>query len=216
MMQLSSHLWQSNRDLIRASLEHPFVRGIATGTLERDRFAFYVGQDAFFLKSFARAYSIAAAKAPDWESFEQFHQFAGGVLEELRLHDSYAEKWGVNLHDVTPAAATRRYTDFLLATAWSSDVGLTAIAMCPCMRLYAYLGQQLAAESPPPSDYSHWIETYSDRAFEELAQRLEATLDRHATPSPAAESAYRYALECERDFFTEAWNSSAIRSRSRP
>ncbi len=43
---------------MQACLEHPFVRGIATGELKRDCFAFYVGQDAFFLESFARAYSI--------------------------------------------------------------------------------------------------------------------------------------------------------------
>ncbi|MGV2391364.1 MAG UNVERIFIED_CONTAM: hypothetical protein LVR29_34420 [Microcystis novacekii LVE1205-3] len=47
---------------------------------------------------------------------------------------------------VQPANATRRYTDFLLATAWMGDIGAIAVAMSPCMRLYAYLGQQLALE----------------------------------------------------------------------
>ncbi|MFN6212717.1 MAG: TenA family protein, partial [Microcystis sp.] len=54
---LSQQLWHSHQDLVQACLEHPFVRGIATGELKRDCFAFYVGQDAFFLESFARAYS---------------------------------------------------------------------------------------------------------------------------------------------------------------
>ncbi|PSP13160.1 MAG: TenA family transcriptional regulator, partial [Cyanobacteria bacterium SW_9_47_5] len=54
-MSISSDLWQSNQDLVQASLQHPFVQGIATGTLERRCFAFYVAQDAFFLEAFARA-----------------------------------------------------------------------------------------------------------------------------------------------------------------
>jgi hypothetical protein len=49
------------------------VRGIATGTLPVSRFAYYVGQDRFFLQAFARTYCVAAAKAPDWEGFEVFH-----------------------------------------------------------------------------------------------------------------------------------------------
>ncbi|MBE9019938.1 TenA family protein, partial [Chroococcidiopsidales cyanobacterium LEGE 13417] len=50
-MSLSSELWQTNQDLAQACLNHPFVRGIADGTLEREKFAYYVGQDAFFLEA---------------------------------------------------------------------------------------------------------------------------------------------------------------------
>lgn len=205
-MTISSDLWQGNQDLVQASLEHPFVQGIAKGTLERDRFAFYVGQDAFFLEAFARAYSIAAAKAPDWESFNRFHQLADGVLTELRLHASYAAKWGVNLREIQPAPATRRYTDFLLATAWGNDAAFTAVAMSPCMRLYAYLGQSLAKQGMGEHQYSDWIRTYSDPQFEQLAQTLEAFVDRYAIASPQTRSTYRYALFCERDFFSAAWD----------
>jgi len=123
-MSVSNELWQANLDLARVCLEHPFVQGIADGTLERQKFAYYVGQDAFFLEAFGRAYSIAAAKAPDWEGFSVFHSLADGVLSELRLHEGYALAWGVNLHSVEPEPATRRYTDFLLATAWGRHVTL--------------------------------------------------------------------------------------------
>jgi thiaminase (transcriptional activator TenA) len=64
-MTLSTLLWTANKDLAAACLEHPFVQGIGDGTLKQEKFAYYVGQDAFFLEAFARAYSIAAAKAPD-------------------------------------------------------------------------------------------------------------------------------------------------------
>lgn len=137
-MTLSSELWEANQDLARECLQHRFVQGIANGSLPRHQFAYYVGQDAFFLEAFARAYSIAAAKTPDWEGFEVFHSLASGVLQELRLHHAYAQQWGIDFQAVKPAPATRRYTDFLLATAWSHDLGLTAVAMAPCMRLYAF------------------------------------------------------------------------------
>jgi thiaminase/transcriptional activator TenA len=205
-MSLALELWNANQDLIRASLENPFVQGIGDGTLPRPKFAHYVGQDAFFLEAFARAYSVVAAKAPDWQSFQTFHALAGGVLEELKLHASYAQTWGVDLKRVQPSPATRQYTDFLLATAWSQPVGVTAVAMSPCMRLYAYLGQQLAKNGLPDHAYQDWIATYSSDAFEPLAQQLEALVNQYAEDSDLIRSTYRYAMVCERDFFQSAWD----------
>jgi len=206
-MSLSKRLWEANQDLARASLEHPFVQGLADGTLSRERFAYYLGQDAFYLRAFARAYSIAAAKAPDWEGFRAFHELAGGTLEELCLHQGYAERWGVDLYAVEPAPTTRRYTDFLLATAWGHDAGMTATAMTPCGRLYAYVGQELARGGIPDHAYADWIRTYSASEVEALVQHQEALVDRYVTDISLAHATYRYAMLCERDFFVAAWNS---------
>lgn len=204
-MTLSSKLWQQYLDLADESLAHPFVQGIADGTLPKEIFAYYVGQDAFFLEAFARAYSIAAAKAPTWQSFNVFHTLAAGVLSELKLHQSYAQTWDVDLVEVSPGRATRQYTDFLLATAWSQSIGITAVAMSPCMRLYAYLGQQLALNGVPDHAYKDWIITYSSDEFEPLAAQLEAIVDDYAEESELIHSTYRYAMVCERDFFQAAW-----------
>lgn len=204
-MTISSDLWQENQDLAQACLKHPFVQGIADGTLHQQQFAYYVGQDAFFLEAFARAYSIAAAKAPDSQGFNSFHALAGGVLDELSLHQGYADEWGVDLQAIEPGAATRRYTDFLLAAAWSSEVGLISVAMAPCMRLYAFLGQQMAQSGIKDHQYTNWIRTYNSEEFEQLAQKLESLADRYAATTASLKSTYRYAMWCERDFFQAAW-----------
>ena len=206
-MSLSKTLWQANQDLATECLQHPFVRGIGDGSLQKGIFVYYVEQDAFFLESFARAYSIAAAKAPDWKGFQVFHNLAEGVLTELELHREYAMSWGVDIDTVKPKAATRQYTDFLLSTAWSQPVGVTAVAMSPCMRLYAYLGQQLATDGIPEHIYENWIATYSSDEFEPLAQELEALVDGLAADTPLIRSTYRYAMTCERDFFQAAIDS---------
>jgi thiaminase/transcriptional activator TenA len=204
-MSLAQELWQANQDLASACLDHPFVQNIASGELPHERFAYYVGQDAFFLEAFARAYSIAAARAPDWEGFRTLHTLVGGVLDELQLHAKYAAAWKVNMRTVEPGPATRRYTDFLLATAWGHDTGLTSVAMLPCMRLYAFLGQELARDGLPDHDYADWIRTYSDPAIMDLAGQLAQLADRYASDTPLVRSTYRYAMLCERDFFQAAW-----------
>ncbi|MBD3882306.1 TenA family protein [Phormidium tenue FACHB-886] len=202
---ISQALWQANQDLAIACLENPFVQGIGDGSLPRSKFAYYVGQDAFFLEAFARAYSVAAAKVADWQGFNTFHELAGGVLQELKLHQGYAAQWGVALEQIEPGAATRRYTDFLLATAWSQEVGITSVAMLPCMRLYAFLGKKLAANGIPNHAYADWIRTYSSDEFEPLAVQLETLADRYAPSTEMTRSTYRYAMQCELDFFRAAW-----------
>ncbi len=206
-MSLSKKLWNENQDLAAASLENSFVQGIFTGSLAKEKFSYYVSQDSFFLKAFARAYIIAGAKAPDWQDFIKLHKLAEGVLEELKLHGKYAREWGVNVESVEPAAPTRRYTDFVMATAWGHGTGLTVTALTPCMRLYAWIGQELAARKPAQHAYSEWIDIYSSREIEALARDLEALVDKYANPAdPLVAATYRYAMECERDFFQAAFD----------
>lgn len=208
-MSLSQTLWQTNQDLAEASLHNAFVQGLGDGSLPKEKFVYYVGQDAFFLEAFARAYSIAAAKAPDWESFQVFHGLTNGALQELNLHKGYAQQWNVDIVAVTPGSATRQYTDFLLATAWSQPVGITAVAMSPCLKLYAYLGQKLsqnqATKDVSTNAYADWIIAYSSSEFDSLVQQLDNLVDKHSPDTALVQSTYRYAMTCERDFFQSAW-----------
>lgn len=204
-MPLADTFWRANADLAQACLDQAFVQGIGNGSLPRPRFAWYIGQDAFYLQAFARAYTIAAAKAPDWPGFQELHELAEGVLQELQLHQGVAAAWGLDLAETTPGVATRRYTDFLLATAWSSETGVTIAAMTPCMRLYAWLGTELARQQREPHAYSDWIRTYSSTDFADLATRLEQLLNRYTPDNATTADAYRYAMQCEHDFFQAAW-----------
>ena len=201
-MSLSRDLWAANAEPAAAALAHPFVRGIADGTLPRERFAGYLAQDAFFLESFARAYALGVAHSRDRPTLDAFADLLAGVREELRLHSSYAARWDIDLTAVQPAPATLAYTDFLLATAALGGPGLTCAAMTPCMRLYAHLGQSLAGRARGP--YTEWVATYADPGFEQLAATLEALLDRTAEDGPATRRAYRRAMQLELAFFDAA------------
>ncbi|PWW22095.1 thiaminase/transcriptional activator TenA [Geodermatophilus normandii] len=204
-MTLSAGLWTESADLAAAALDHPFVTGIADGTLPRGRFAGYVAQDAFFLEAFARAYALGVAHSRDRATLEALADLLAGVREELRLHDGYAARWGIDLAAVSPAPATLAYTEFLLATAALGDVGEVCAATTPCMRLYAHLGRALVPRATGP--YREWVDTYADPGFADLAATLEALLDRVAADTPAVRRAYRRAMELELGFFDSAWGT---------
>lgn len=199
---LSRALWDANADLAHAALAHPFVRGIASGSVTRERFTSYVAQDAYFLEAFARAYAFALTRSPDREGLEAFARLLAGAIDELRLHDSYAARWGIDLAAVPSLPATTAYTDFLLATASLREVGEACAAMTPCMRLYAWLGQQLARlPQVDGNPYAEWIAMYASGDFEALASELERLLDRYATATDAVRDGYRRAMALEVAFF---------------
>ena len=196
-------LWRGNRPLAEECLAHPFVRGVGDGSLDPEVFKHYVAQDAFFLRAFFSAYALAAVRAVERsEVVQRLHRLMRGVLDELKLHEGYAESLGIDLENVRPHPAARAYTDFLLRTAWTAEVGEIIAAMTPCMRLYAYLGQELAAGDHSQNPYREWIETYSSEEFEVLAAELESLLDELADGTRGVAFAYRYAMRCELDFFS--------------
>src|SRR5229473_5787440 len=116
-MSLAKSLWEANTDLAERILAHGFVRGLGDGSLPIDSFKGYVAQDAYFLEAFARAYAFCLAYGTSRDDLHGFAELIAGVLDELKLHQSYAARWQVELTGVTPAPATRAYVDFLLETA---------------------------------------------------------------------------------------------------
>jgi thiaminase (transcriptional activator TenA) len=196
-------LWSQNRDLADAALKHRFVQGIASGNLPRATFAYYVGQDAAFLDAFGRAYALALTKCPDREGLTAFTELRDAAADELDLHRGYAERGDVDLNP-TADPATLAYTDFLSGVAATEPVGHIAAAMTPCMRLYAYLGQQLAAETKPDNPFREWVATYSSAQCEALARRIEGLLDRYGGDSDRLTALYRRAMELELAFFDSA------------
>lgn len=202
-MSLARVLWAENEDLAERTLTHPFVRGLADGSLPREFFAGYVAQDAFFLEAFARAYALGVAHSADRATLEAWADLLAGVRHELRLHDDYAARWGIDLAAVDPAPVTLAYTDFLLATAALGGAGVTCAAMAPCMRLYAHLGQSLSGGAGPT--YAEWVATYADPGFEALAATLEGLLDLSAEDTTAVHRTYRRAMTLELEFFDGSW-----------
>mmetsp|Transcript_30506 Transcript_30506/g.72639 ORF Transcript_30506/g.72639 Transcript_30506/m.72639 type:complete len:947 (+) Transcript_30506:59-2899(+) len=207
---VSQQLWQDAQRQVSRSLFHPFVLGIANGNLPIEAFKHYISQDAYFLEAFAKGYALAAEQSDGHPPHvrDALIELEKGAYEELELHRSYAEKWGVDLSDCEPSPATLAYTSFVLGIAESRQgVPMVLAAMAPCMRLYSYLGSQLREAVPeatsPNNPYSEWVHTYGSPDFEALAKQLEDILDELAAGEPYEPlcAAYRRAMDLEAQFF---------------
>jgi thiaminase (transcriptional activator TenA) len=202
-VSLAGQLWAASAGAAEAALAHPFVRGLADGTLPAAAFEGYVLQDAFFLDAYTRAYAMGVARSPDRAGLEAFADLLAGARAERAQHERRAAARGLDLAAVRPHPATLAYTDFLLGAAGLGELGVLCAAMAPCSRLYAFLGSSLAAAGVADA-YREWADTYADPAFEDLAATLERLLDRYAADTPAVRGAYRRAMDLELGFFDAA------------
>ena len=112
-MLYAQKLWINNLDLASKSLNTKFVQGIKDGSLPKKKFQAYVAQDYFFLKSFSKAYEMAIEKCEEHKTQRILKELLNGVSEEISLHKSYSQKWGIDLTNNEIIMATKNYTDFL-------------------------------------------------------------------------------------------------------
>lgn len=214
-MRFSEELRQAAAEVWEAQHEHPFVAGIADGTLDPDRFRFYIRQDYLFLIDYGRLLALACARASRLELMERFADLAQSTLRtEMELHRAYAAEWGISLAQLEaerPQAATRAYTDFLLRTAALGDFAELVAALLPCMWGYSELGQRLARQSPPPElRYARWIEMYSGEEFARLAGWCREVCDDAAAGvaedgRQRMREAFLASSRHELDFWEQAW-----------
>ena len=62
--RFSERLRRKVAPIWNVQLDHPFVRGIGEGTLDLDRFKFWVRQDYVFLVEYARMLALASRFQP--------------------------------------------------------------------------------------------------------------------------------------------------------
>ena len=178
----SQTLWSQIEEIYAAILEHPFIAGLTDGTLDRDAFRFYVVQDAHYLREYARALSLAAARAPSEPDIAMFAQHAAGAIEvERSLHESFFSDFGLGNEEVaaTPMAPTNlAYTSYLLAIAYGGSFPETLGALLPCYWIYWEVGRELLERGSPEPLYGRWIETYGGEEFAAIVRAVLSLTDR--------------------------------------
>ena len=183
MTRLSDELRAAAADVWEAQHRHPFVTGIGDGSLELDRFRFWLRQDYLFLIEYVRLFAFGAARAPDHDTMRRFVELARSTLEdEMELHRSYAGQFGISIEELereAMAPTTRGYTDFLVRTAATGEFAELLAALLPCMWGYSEVGQRLAeGDRPADERYAKWIEMYASEDFAELAAWCRKLTDR--------------------------------------
>jgi thiaminase (transcriptional activator TenA) len=180
-VRFTDELWQGSAGIYGAILAHPFLSGLTDGSLPRDAFAFYVVQDALYLRSYAQALAAVGSRAPDAAAVEMFSRHAADVMAvERTLHDSLLSGLGIDPASIEHAEAaptTLAYTSYLLATVRGGSYAEGVGAVLPCYWVYWEVGKELMQRGSPDPRYQKWIDTYGGEEFGGTVREVLAVTD---------------------------------------
>ena len=219
-MRFSDEAWQQAAGLREAIHRLPFNRELAAGTLSRERFRFYIMQDAIYLAAYARVLAIAAAKAPDAATVHAFAQAAvEAVAVERALHSRYLAEFGVDpatVADTEPSPDCLAYTSYLLATAHQQPWEVLVAAILPCFWIYWDVAGAITGSAAAENPYRAWIDTYADPRFGEAVRMVIDIADRAADgATPPVRAAMLAAFSRSAQYEYLFWDS-AYQRRSWP
>lgn len=193
MPSLRSSLWSSIEGVYGAILAHPFLTGLTDGSLDRAAFQHYVLQDALYLRDYARALAVCAARAPADDDIAMFCQHAAGAIAvERQLHEGFLADFGLDpsvLETTRPSPTTLAYTSYLLASVYGGSFPEALGAVLPCYWIYAEVGRALLERSSPDPLYRRWVDTYGGEEFAAVVAAVLALTDRIGAELSPAETA---------------------------
>lgn len=182
-MKWSDKAWDMARHIYLEILQHPFVCELSDGTLSRERFDFYISQDAIYIENYSRVLAHIASRIPSRRHSEDFLRFAlDGVMVEKALHRSFI---GDRNASVSPSPTCMQYMDFEKSRS-SDPVEVEAAAILPCFWIYQSVGEAILRRCSDDNPYMKWIATYADEAFAVSTRRAIEICDELAENTTAA------------------------------
>ena len=165
-MSFSQQLRQEANHIFEACYEHPFVRGIAEGTLGKEQLIHYVKQDFEYLNAIMQTYALGMTKCTTREDMAMFNTSISFVLNsETHPHHNFCRVADVDFEDLQgfPLAPTaQHYTRHMLNVGRSGTLGETIAVVLPCPYIYLYIGDRIIEEYHPNQQHPFfdWITFY--------------------------------------------------------
>lgn len=161
---------------------HQFVEELGAGTLDLDKFKFYLLQDYVYLKAYCRAVALLCYRAPDLETMSAMSALLHSTLTfEMETHRNYAAEFGITreeLEAAKPAPTTLAYSSYMLDVATREDFLGNLVCLLPCAVGYAEIGKRLSSgRASADNPFHSWIETYSSDEFLKYAGEMSSLAD---------------------------------------
>lgn len=192
-MKFSDRLHEKLQPIWRKNHNHPFVVEMGKGTLDQEKFRFFMVQDYLYLIEYAKLFAIGAVKAQNVKTMERFANILDATMnEEMSLHRQYAKQFGITeqeLEEASPSPVTLAYTHYMLHAGQNGSLSDLVAALLPCAWSYWEIGRELAAV-PGAADhplYGEWIRMYSSEEFAQTAKWCIELLDELTADTSEAE-----------------------------
>lgn len=217
MTSVSTRLHDAAASVWEACLRHPFVTGIGDGTLDMEKFRYFMLQDYLYLFDYARVFALGVVKARDPELMRGFAANVDAILGgEMKIHRAYMKRLDITeeqVFSIKPALANLSYTNYMLSVAQTGGPMEIVASILACSWSYAEIGQALAA-IPGAAEhpfYGEWIRGYASEEYAATNQALIELMDSLAADAGEEQLTYLtdVFVNCSRyelGFWDMAWD----------
>jgi len=160
--------------------KHPFIRGMIDGTLDHEKFAWYLMQDSQYLKDYAKVYATAFIKADDVHIMRRIYRDMSVILsDESMMHIRYLKGMGYSEDDAFAAPTApenREYLDYMLKVAKEGSVAEGLISLMPCTFSYYHIAAYAHGEATKLGTlennfFADWINDYIAEIYKGIYDR---------------------------------------------
>ena len=177
-------LLDATEDMWSGYNEHPFVKGMEDGTLDREKFRYYLIQDYLYLEEYAKVFAIGVAKARSPETLSMFSKYLSVMNNELDIHNGYFATFRVTNEEIRGARRSfdnLSYTSYMLRVAYEEGEVEILTAVLSCAYSYEVISKRMIQNNPSSVDdelYGDWIKGYSSKDYSGENIALMEMLDR--------------------------------------
>lgn len=184
-MTMTERLLEATREIWDGYNRAPFVQGIADGSLDHEKFKYYMIQDYLYLIDYTKVFSIGAAKAKDLDVMRLFAGYTHSILDgEMDIHRAYMNRLGISAEEAenTPIALDNlSYTSYMLRIAYEEGAAEVTAAILSCALSYEYIAKRILEEHPEADKhefYGEWVSGYADKSYHENNEVLTSLMNR--------------------------------------
>lgn len=182
-MKTSIKLYDSVKDIWDSYYQHPFIKGIADGSLEIDKFKFYMIQDYIYLLDYVKIYALGVVKSNEESTMRGFSKMVDNILNgEMNIHRTYMKRLGIGKKDIENTRASIEnisYTNYMLSVSQMGDLMDLTTSLLACMWSYYLIGKKLSKIDGAAQHefYGQWINGYASEDYERETEWIIDLLD---------------------------------------
>lgn len=216
-MKVSERLYQSSIALWEKYNSHPFVQGIAHGTLPLENFQFFMIQDHLYLMQYAKVFALGILKAQKENDMRQFSSLVQATLDtENAVHQSYLRRLNISkemIAQAQPSIVTDSYTNYMISIAEKGGLGEIMAAVLACSWSYKLIGDFMET-IPGSADhpfYGDWVKMYTSDGYRSSNNLMIEMTDRMTEGYTEEQIQYlehivNVCSQYEHMFWDMAWN----------
>lgn len=198
-MSWSQEIWQKSSKIYIEILNHVFIKELANGTLNIEKFNRYLAQDEVYVGNYGRQMFEFAELIENVEQKKLFVAFAqSGIDSEKAMHALLISRFGIDVA-VKSSIVTSQYNSHTQTAIQTKSKEIALAALLPCAWVYNEVGThilQIAKIDNNP--YKEWILEYGNEDFTAGVNSLLLLVDEWA------EKTDKFTLERMSQVFLEA------------